>query len=136
MSTYASTETCTTFAEGPLCKGGHLNPELAIVEVLDDLDRPVKSGQPGEVVITPLGVQGMPLIRFRTGDIAALLTAKCPCGRTTPRLGPIVGRRQHLLKYRGTSIYPNSIIEALRAIPAVRDCVLIAEAHDPLSDRI
>jgi phenylacetate-CoA ligase len=140
MSTYASTETCTTFAEGPRCAGGHLNPELAVVEIVDDAGRPVAPSAghtaAGEVVVTPLGVEGMPLLRFRTGDVAALYTAPCPCGRTTPRLGPIIGRRHQLLKVRGTSIYPNAIVDALRALPEVADCAVVAEEEHPLSDRL
>ena len=130
MSTYALTETCTTFAEGPSCRGGHLNPALAILELSDPNPEGI-----GEVVITPLGVQGMPLIRFRTGDIATLHTDPCPCGRTTPRLGPILGRKQHLLKVRGTSLYPTAIVETVRAIEGVLDCVVIADrAGTDLSD--
>ena len=136
MSTYALTETCTAFAESPECKGGHLNPALAVVEVMDEHGRPVPDGIPGELVITPLGVQGMPLLRFRTGDIAALFTEKCPCGRTTPRIGPILGRKQQLLKVRGTSIFPAAIVETVRSTDGVVDCVVVAEADGELSDRV
>jgi phenylacetate-CoA ligase len=136
MSTYAATETCVTFAEGPLCQGGHLNPALAVVEILDDAGQPVADGQVGEVVITPLGMQAMPLLRFRIGDMAALFADPCRCGRTTPRLGPILGRRQQLLKVRGTSLFPSAIIEALRSDPDVVDCVVIAEARETLSDTV
>jgi phenylacetate-CoA ligase len=136
MSTYASTETCTTFAEGPMCVGGHLNPELGIVEILDDNGREVADGVVGEVVVTPLGVEGLPLLRLRTGDMAALYSAKCACGRTTPRLGPIIGRRQQLLKLRGTSVYPNAIIEALRGVEQLADSVIVAERDDVGSDRV
>ncbi len=116
-STYAATETCTTFAEGPACNGGHLNPALATLEILDDADRPVPASQVGEVVITSLGMTGMPLLRFRTGDMAAMFTEPCACGRTTPRLGPILGRRQQLLKLRGTSVFPSAIIERCEPRP-------------------
>jgi phenylacetate-CoA ligase len=135
-STYASTETCVTFAEGPLCKGGHLNPALGMLEILDDAGHPVPAGQVGEVVITPLGMEGMPLLRFRTGDMAAIFTDPCPCGRTTPRLGPILGRRQQLLKVRGTSLFPSAIIDALRASSDVIDCVVVAETQEALSDAL
>ena len=126
MSTYAATETCTTFAEGPHCKGGHLNPALAVVETLDEAGQLARDGQVGEVVVTPLGVEGMPLMRFRTGDMAALFGDACACGRTTPRLGPILGRRQQLLKIRGTSVFPSAILEAVRASPEVVDCAVVA----------
>ncbi len=137
MSTYALTETCATFAESPLCAGGHLNPRLACLEILDaQTQQPVPDGHVGEVVITPLGVTGMPLLRFRTGDIAWKSAMPCPCGRTTPRLGPIVGRQQQLLKIRGTSLYPSAILEALRMLPFFTDACLIATAEHALSDRV
>jgi phenylacetate-CoA ligase len=137
LSTYALTETCATFAESAQCQGGHLNPELACLEILDpSTGVPLPDGQPGEVTITPLGTTGMPLLRFQTGDIAALHSTPCPCGRTTPRLGPILGRRQHLLKIKGTSLYPNTILEALRSLPFFHDACLIATAPHPLSDHL
>lgn len=137
LSTYALTETCATFAESPACQGGHLNPALATLEILDPTTHtPLPDNTPGEVTITPLGVQGLPLLRFQTGDIAALHTSPCPCGRTTPRLGPILGRRQHLLKFKGTSLYPSAILEALRTLPFFHDACLIATADHPLSDKI
>lgn len=136
MSTYASTETCTSFAEGPLCRGGHLLPELGIVECLDDAGRPVPEGQVGEIVVTPLGVEGLPLLRFRTGDMGALHPGVCACGRTTPRVGPIVGRSGQLLKFKGTSIYPGAIVETLRAHAAVADCLVVATRVHDLSDQL
>ena len=136
LSTYACTETCCSFAEGPLCVGGHLNPELAVVEIINEQGEPVPSGIPGEVVVTPLGVEGMPLVRFCTGDIAALYTDPCPCGRTTPRLGPIVGRKQQLLKVRGSSLFPSAIADCLNGIGDVRDYAIIAQREHDLSDRV
>ena len=136
LSTYACTETCSTFAEGPLCVGGHLNPALAVVEIIDDRGSPAAAGTLGEVVVTPLGVEGMPLVRFCTGDIAALYTAPCPCGRTTPRLGPIVGRKRQLLKVRGSSLFPSAIADCLNGISEVRDYAIIAHQEHDLSDRV
>ncbi|MHB1767586.1 MAG: phenylacetate--CoA ligase family protein [Phycisphaerae bacterium] len=136
LSTYACTETCCTFAEGPKCIGGHLNPALAVVEILDDHGAPVATGTLGEVVVTPLGVQAMPLVRFRTGDIAALYTDPCPCGRTTPRLGPIVGRKRQLLKVRGSSLFPSAIFDCLSSIAEVQDYAVVAHREHDLSDRV
>ncbi|MFO7728070.1 MAG: AMP-binding protein, partial [Desulfonatronovibrio sp.] len=70
FGTYASTEMATTFCECSEHKGGHVHPDLILVEILDAQGLPVQPGIPGEVVVTPLGVQGMPLLRFRTGDMA------------------------------------------------------------------
>lgn len=101
FGTYASTEMATSFTDCAAGLGGHLHPDLMVVEIVNEEGRAVPPGEYGEVVATPLGVTGMPLIRFRTGDIAALHTAPCSCGRNTPRLGPVVGRKSQMLKYRG-----------------------------------
>jgi phenylacetate-CoA ligase len=78
----------------------------------------------------------MPLLRFRTGDVAVLHEDPCPCGRTSPRLGPILGRKCQLLKYRGTSVYPPAIFGVLQEIPGIRNFYI--EVHDQfdLSDHI
>jgi phenylacetate-CoA ligase len=112
-STYASTEIAATFCECEARQGGHIRPELVIAEIVDAQGRALPPGEEGELVVTPLGVTGMPLIRFKTGDISFLIDAPCSCGRTTQRLGPILGRRQQMLKYKGTTVYPNTILAAL-----------------------
>ena len=76
-STYASTEMSTTFTECEYQQGGHHHPELIITEVLDDEGNPVPDGQSGELTITTLDVEAMPLVRFRTGDIVAMHTTTC-----------------------------------------------------------
>lgn len=118
-STYASTEKQTAFTECSHGLGGHHQPELLIFEILDEQGQSLPAGQPGELTITTLGVEGMPLLRYRTGDICAYYDAPCACGRTTHRLGPIVGRRQHLLKYKGTSLYPQAIFNVLNTVGEV-----------------
>jgi phenylacetate-CoA ligase len=126
FSTYASTEMQTAFTECKSGKGGHHHPELLIVEVLDEKDKQVIAGVPGEVVITTLGVEGMPLLRYKTGDIAAYYTEPCACGRKTLRLGPVVGRKQQMIKLKGTTIYPQGIFEILNSSDHVRDYVVEA----------
>ncbi len=116
-STYASTEMATAFCECEARQGGHLRPELCIVEIVDEAGRTLREGQTGEVVVTPLGVTGMPLIRFKTGDISFLIGEPCPCGRRTGRIGPILGRRNQMLKFKGTSLFPNTILSVLAGKP-------------------
>jgi phenylacetate-CoA ligase len=118
-STYASTEMATAFCECTERIGGHLNAELVVVEVLDDKGSPVSTDETGEVVVTPLGITGMPLVRFRTGDISFLIDAPCPCGRNTPRLGPILGRKNQMLKYKGTTVFPSFLVVAAEALESV-----------------
>ena len=118
-STYASTETVTTFCECARGQGGHLHPELGILEIVAPNGKPLPSREVGEIVITPLGVEGMPFIRFRTGDLGFMIDTPCKCGRSTPRLGPIMGRRNQMLKLKGTTIYPPAIAQTLESIPTV-----------------
>jgi phenylacetate-CoA ligase len=136
LGTYASTEMATAFADCTAGCGGHLLPELMLVEILDEHGAPVASGNSGEVVVTPLGIEGTPLLRYRTGDIARLHLEPCACGRKTPRLGPILGRRAQMLKYRGTTLFPAAISNALQTVEAVEGFYIEVEREFDLSDRI
>jgi phenylacetate-CoA ligase len=136
FSTYASTEMSTTFGECEYGRGGHLHPELMHVEIVDEHGRPVPMGETGEVCVTPFGVTGMPLLRYRTGDFTFLRTEACACGRATLRLGPILGRRGQMLKVRGTTVFPAIIHEIVQAETEVRAHVLIVESEDALSDKL
>ena len=131
FGTYASTEMQSAFTECTAHQGGHLQPELLFVEMLDDEGKAVPEGEIGEITITTLGVEGMPLLRYRTGDLARLYTNPCSCGRSSPRLGPILGRKQQMIKYKGTSIYPPAIMEILNALPFIQEYV-VEVAHDEL----
>lgn len=126
FGTYASTEMQTAFTECKYGAGGHHHPELLIVEILDEGGQPVRAGEAGEVTITTLGVEAMPLIRYKTGDVARAFSGKCKCGRTTLRLGPVLGRKQQMLKLKGTTIYPPAIFEVLNAQSDVLDYIVEA----------
>lgn len=120
-STYASTEMATAFTECQHATGGHYHPELLIAEFLDDDNEPVADGQPGELVVTTLGVEGMPLLRFKTGDILQPLYGLCACGRTTMRVGPVIGRKNQMIKYKGTTIYPPAMFDLLHDFSEVEN---------------
>ncbi|HEY0653965.1 MAG TPA: AMP-binding protein [Chryseosolibacter sp.] len=124
-STYASTEMQTAFTECGHGKGGHLHPELLYVELLDDNGHVVADGREGEITITTLGIEGMPLIRYRTGDIARIYQEPCLCGRNTLRVGPILGRKQQMIKLKGTTLYPPALFDLLQ-LDGVRDYVVEA----------
>ncbi|WP_294232929.1 phenylacetate--CoA ligase family protein [uncultured Chryseobacterium sp.] len=113
FSTYASTEMSTAFTECEQQTGGHHHPELIITEILDDDGNPVKEGESGELTITTLGVEALPLLRFKTGDIVKAHYEPCPCGRNTMRLGPVLGRKQQMIKYKGTTLYPPAMNDIL-----------------------
>lgn len=118
-STYASTEMGAAFTECDAFQGGHVQPELIITEILDGDDRPVADGESGELVVTTLGVEGLPLLRFKTGDIVRKHTAACSCGRYSYRIGPVEGRKQHMAKYKGTTLYPPAMHDLLAGFPEV-----------------
>lgn len=135
-STYASTEMQSSFTECEACCGGHHQPELIIVEFLDDDNRPVAPGEPGEVTITTLGVEGMPLLRFKTGDICYHYTEPCRCGRNTMRLSSVLGRKGQMIKYKGTTLYPPALYDILDNIPRIRNYVVEVYTNDLGTDEI
>lgn len=112
-STYAFTEMNTTFCECQAGKGGHHHPELIICELLDENNNNVKEGDFGELTISTIGVEAMPLLRFKTGDIARFHYEPCSCGRQTMRISPIIGRKNQMIKLKGTTLYPASIFDVL-----------------------
>lgn len=113
FSTYASTEMSTAFTECEQQIGGHQHPELIITEILDDDGNSVQKGESGELTITTLGVEAIPLLRFKTGDIVKAHYEPCQCGRNTMRLGPVIGRKQQMIKYKGTTLYPPAMNDIL-----------------------
>ncbi|MGN1233092.1 MAG: phenylacetate--CoA ligase family protein [Candidatus Cryptobacteroides sp.] len=123
-TTYASTEMQHSFTDCQYFNGGHLQPELLIVEFLDDNDRPVPEGEAGEVTITSLGVEGMPLVRFKTGDIVYHYDEPCRCGRNTVRVSSVVGRKRQMIKFKGTTLYPPALFDILDNIPGVKNYVV------------
>jgi phenylacetate-CoA ligase len=135
-STYASTEMQTAFTECSAGQGGHLNPELLIAELLNENDQPVKPGEPGEVTITTLGVEGMPLLRYKTGDICIAYDDICPCGRHSLRLSPVTGRKKQMIKLKGTTLYPPAIFDLLNEIPEVKDYVVAVFSSETGLDEV
>ncbi len=135
-STYASTEMASAFTECSAGKGGHHHPELIIVEFLDENNNPVNENEAGELTITTLGVEGMPLLRFKTGDIMKRYTDKCSCGRTSMRLGPVIGRKKQMIKYKGTTLYPSALYDILDDIEEVENYIVEVHTNDIGTDEI
>lgn len=136
FSTYASTEMQSSFTECEHFCGGHLQPELIIVEFLDDNNKPVKEGEAGEVTITTLGVEGMPLLRFKTGDICYHYNEPCKCGRNTLRLSSVLGRKGQMIKYKGTTLYPPALFDILDNIPNVKNYIIEVYTNELGTDEI
>ena len=131
FSTYASTEMSTAFTECEVQQGGHLHPELIIAELLDEHDQPVKEGTIGELTITTLGIEAMPLLRFKTGDMMKAYYSPCQCGRNTMRLGPIAGRKKQMVKYKGTTLYPPAMENILNHFSQL-ECFVIEISHNEI----
>jgi phenylacetate-CoA ligase len=123
-STYASTEMQTAFTECPEGMGGHYQTDLLIVELLDENNQQVPPRTPGEVTITTLGVEGMPLLRYKTGDICMYFDEPCACGRSSLRLSSIIGRKKQMIKFKGTTLYPPALFDLLNEREEIRDFVV------------
>ena len=135
-STYASTEMGTAFNECEFHQGGHHHPELIIVEVLDENNRPVQYGEVGELTVTTLGVEAMPLLRFKTGDMVKAFEGSCNCGRNTLRLGPVVGRKKQMIKYKGTTLYPPAMYDILNDFSEVENYIIEIFHNELRTDEI
>ena len=135
-TTYASTEMQHSYTDCQYFNGGHVQPELIIPEFLDDNDNPVGADDAGEVTITTLGVTGMPLLRFKTGDMVYHFDEPCRCGRNTVRLGPVLGRKGQMIKFKGTTLYPPALFEILDNIPGVANYVVEVYTNDLGTDDV
>ncbi|WP_367915428.1 phenylacetate--CoA ligase family protein [Leadbetterella sp. DM7] len=136
FSTYASTEMSTAFAECGLQQGGHHHPDLIIVEIVDEEGRQVPDGEIGELVVTTLGVEAMPLVRFKTGDIVQAHHEPCGCGRNSLRIGPVIGRKQQMIKYKGTTLYPPAMNNLLNGFDEIRNHLIEISVNELGTDEI
>ena len=90
--------------------GLHVNEDHFLVESVDvDTGQPVPDGAPGELVFTTVTKEALPLLRYRTGDIASLTRGRCECGRTLVRMSKVLGRRDDMLVVRGVNVYPSEV---------------------------
>ncbi len=136
FSTYASTEMQTSFTECECHRGGHIPSDLIIVELLDENNKPVKDGEAGEVTITTIGVEGMPLLRFKTGDVCIRYTTPCSCGRNSARLSSVLGRKGQMIKFKGTTIYPPALFDILDNIAEVDNYIVEVFTNSLGTDQI
>lgn len=99
----------------------HLNEAEFIFELIDtESGEAIDDGHCGELVITNLGRAGMPVLRYRTGDLVEPITEPCPCGRTFARIkGGVIGRADDMIIVRGVNLYPSAIDNLIRGVPHV-----------------
>ena len=115
--------------------GMHLWEDHFILEVIHPkTDEPLPDGEPGELVLTTLCREAMPLVRYRTRDITSVVPGPCACGRTHRRLARITGRADDMLIVRGVNVYPQQIEHVLMAIPQVgRNYLILLEGRDDMT---
>jgi phenylacetate-CoA ligase len=135
-STYGITEAQLSFCECHMFRGLHSHPDFVLAEIIDDEGNIIADGEPGELVLTTLQVKGMPLIRYRTGDITFRISSGCGCGRNSVRIGPVLGRKNHRLKVKGVTLYPKTIENALLELKDVINYQIEAYTGADSTDQI
>ena len=137
---YGMTETGgvgTLGMDCPAQAGLHVWEDHYIVEVLDpETESPVSDGTFGELVVTALTREALPVIRFKTGDLTRILSReRCACGRTHVRIAPITGRTDDMLIVKGVNFWPRQVEQALMQIPGVgSNYQIIVEDFDGITD--
>ncbi|HUM81927.1 MAG TPA: phenylacetate--CoA ligase [Methanothrix sp.] len=99
--------------------GLHIWEDHFLIEILDKDEQPCAPGEPGELVITSLTKEAMPLIRYHTGDVTYIMEESCPCGRTSRKLHRFLGRADDMLIVRGINVFPSQIEDVLVGIPEI-----------------
>jgi phenylacetate-CoA ligase len=117
--------------------GSHVHEDHFLVETVDPATgEPVPEGEHGELVFTTLTKEALPLLRYRTGDIAALTLDRCVCGRTLARMGPVTGRRDDMLIIRGVNLYPSEVEFALLGVEGVAPHYQLVVERPELMDEL
>lgn len=117
--------------------GMHIQEDHFLVECINpDTLEPVQDFEYGELVITALTRQAMPMIRYRTRDIASLDAGPCVCGRTTPRMSRVIGRSDDMLIIRGVNVFPSQIEEALFQVEGTSPHYLIEVSRPGSLDQV
>jgi phenylacetate-CoA ligase len=118
--------------------GMHLWEDNFLLEIINPATgEPLPDGQAGELVLTTLKREAMPILRYRTRDITSVIPEPCPCGRTHRRLARITGRSDDMLIIRGVNIFPQQIERVLMSFPQVgRNYLIIIEGLDDLTVKV
>jgi len=114
---YGMSELCGPGVSGECAvakDGMHISEDYFLWEVIDpNTEEPVKEGEVGELIVTPLWKEALPILRYRTRDLTSVTTAPCSCGRTTARMSRVKGRTDDMLIIRGVNVFPTQIEHVL-----------------------
>ena len=117
--------------------GMHINEDYFLPEIIDSVTGEVlPAGEKGELVITCIKKEGLPLIRYRTKDITRLFYEPCACGRTTCRMENLSGRSDDMLKIRGVNVFPGQIEEVVLSVPELGPHYEIIVEREGYSDKL
>jgi len=118
--------------------GMHLWEDNFIMEIIDPkTGRQLPEGEEGELVLTTLCRQAMPIIRYRVGDLTRIIKGKCSCGRTHRRIARITGRSDDMFIVKGVNMFPQAIERVLMGIKGVaQNYQIVLESYDDMSIRV
>jgi len=118
--------------------GLHIWEDNYILEIVDPkTGEPLPDGERGELVLTTLCREAMPIIRYRTHDITSIINEPCPCGRTHRRINRVTGRSDDMLIVRGVNIFPQQIEQVLMSIPQVgRNYLIQLDGLDEMTIKV
>ena len=126
------------FTECTEQKGFHIWSDIALTEIIDPkTEEPVGPGEKGELTVTILRKEALPMIRYRIGDITSMDDSPCACGRTHPRVQRITGRVDDMLIIRGINVFPSQVEYALMGVPEVgQHFQIVVERRGALDDML
>ncbi len=117
--------------------GMHINEDYFIPEIIDsNTGEVLPAGEKGELVITCIKKEGLPLIRYRTKDVTRLFYEPCACGRTTCRMENLSGRSDDMLKIRGVNVFPGQIEEVVLSVPELGPHYEIVVEREGYTDKL
>jgi phenylacetate-CoA ligase len=123
--------------ECPERRGMHVPEDHFLVEVLDpETLGPVPPGTPGELVLTTLTKEAMPVLRYRTRDVTSVDPTPCACGRTLVRIARITGRTDDMLIIRGVNVFPSQVEHALTQVPGLEPQYLLVVRRERQLDTL
>jgi phenylacetate-CoA ligase len=116
----------------------HLWEDAFLMEIVDPkTGETLPDGKLGELVLTTLKREAMPILRYRTRDITSIISEPCACGRTHRRINRITGRADDMIIVRGVNIYPQQIERVLMGLPEVgRNYLIVLEGLDEMTVQV
>ncbi|MCL1978963.1 MAG: phenylacetate--CoA ligase [Methanomassiliicoccaceae archaeon] len=125
------------FTECEERNGIHIAGDIMYTEILDpETGELLENGERGEMVVTMLKKEALPIIRFKIKDISSILKDECPCGRTSPRISRITGRADDMLIIRGINVFPSQIEYTLMRMPEIGEQYMIEVTRDGALDHM